>query len=145
MPRPRVSFPALSDGVALLALYDATDGDSWQNNDGWLYTAEIGQWHGVATAAADRVIELDLSDNGLSGELPPELASHVDLTKLYLDNNQLPGILPTGLGSLIALTELYLYWNQLSGTLPTVPDNPGNRPAQVVEQLQLARRRADGR
>ena len=69
-PRPRIPFPPESDGAALTALFDATDGESWQNSDGWLYTEDLGQWHGVTTDAAGRVTELNLRDNRLSGELP---------------------------------------------------------------------------
>ena len=74
-PRPRIPFPPLSDGAALTALFDATGGESWQNSDGWLYTEDLGQWHGVTTDAAGRVTELNLRDNRLSGELPEELGT----------------------------------------------------------------------
>ena len=73
-PRPRIPFPPESDGAALTALFDATDGERWENNDGWLYTEDIGQWHRVTTNAAGRVTGLVLGNNGLSGELPENWA-----------------------------------------------------------------------
>ncbi len=141
-PRPRIPFPPESDGAALTALFDAANGDSWQDSDGWLYLEDLGQWHGVTTDAAGRVTGLDLRGNGLSGELPEELGSLVGLTeldlrdnrlggalpaqladltgleRLYLSNNGFTGALPAGLVALTALTDLYLHDNQFSGELP---------------------------
>ena len=98
-PRPRIPFPPLSDGAALTALFDATDGESWQNSDGWLYTEDLGQWHGVTTDAAGRVTELNLRDNRLSGPIPPELGNLTNLTELNLQgqNHQLSGCIPGSL------------------------------------------------
>ena len=117
-PRPRIPFPPLSDGTALTALFDATDGESWQNNDGWLYTEDLGQWHGVTTDAAGRVTELNLRDNRLSGELPEELGSLSGLTELDLRDNQLGGVLPPELAGLTGLEELYLSSNRFTGAPP---------------------------
>ena len=120
-PRPRIPFPPESDGAALTALFDATGGESWQNNDGWLYTEDLGQGHGVttdATDAAGRVTELDLRDNQLSGALPPELGSLTNLEELYLSNNRLTGVLPAGLASLSGLTDLWFHRNQFGAEFP---------------------------
>ena len=117
-PRPRIPFPPLSDGAALTTLFDATDGESWQNSDGWLYTEDLGQWHGVTTDAAGRVTELDLQQNQLSGKPPPQLGSLANLEHLGLWGNQLSGSIPTELGNLVKLESLALYNNQLSGELP---------------------------
>ena len=117
-PRPRIPFPPESDGAALTALFDATDGESWQNSDGWLYTEDLGQWHGVTTDAGGRVTELDLRDNRLSGELPEELGILTSLTELNLRDNQLSGALPPELAGLTSLEELYLSNNGLTGVLP---------------------------
>ncbi len=95
----RIPFPPLSDGAALTALFDATGGESWQNSDGWLYTEDLGQWHGVTTDAAGRVTELNLRDNRLSGPIPPELGNLTNLTELNLQgqNHQLSGCIPGSL------------------------------------------------
>ena len=108
----------MSDGAALVALFDATGGEGWNNSDGWLYEVALGQWHGVTTDASGRVTGLDLSGNGLSGELPEELEYLTELTELNLSNNELDESLPAGLGSLANLEELYLNNNQFSGPLP---------------------------
>ena len=67
------------DRAALAALYKATDGPNWVNDDNWLTDAPFGQWHGVQTDGEGRVTRLDLQENGLVGEIPPELG---DLSRL---------------------------------------------------------------
>ena len=39
------------DRDVLVALYLATDGDNWANNDNWLSDAPISTWYGVTTDA----------------------------------------------------------------------------------------------
>ena len=56
--------------------------------------------HGVTTDDNGRVIELDLWNNQLSGEIPPELGNLANLTRLSLSTNQLSGEIPPELGSL---------------------------------------------
>ena len=119
----------LSDGAALVALYDATAGDNWNTRDRWLSTDPIGQWQGVTTDAAGRVNTLDLSCTGLSGELPEELEY---LTELNLSDNGLSGTLPTTLGSLTALTDLWLHDNQFGSELPAALGNLSNLESVTI-------------
>ena len=106
-----------TDREALVALYNATDGENWNQSDNWLSDAPLGEWKGVLTDDR-RVVVLYLGDNGLTGEIPPELGSLSNLTALYLDTNALSGEIPPELGSLSNLTELSLYHNALSGAIP---------------------------
>ena len=106
-----------TDREALVALYNATDGENWNQSDNWLSDAPLGEWKGVLTDDR-RVVVLYLGDNGLSGEIPPELGSLSNLTALYLDTNALSGEIPPELGSLSNLTDLSLYHNALSGAIP---------------------------
>ena len=46
------------DREALVALYNATDGPNWANNDNWLSDRSLGEWHGVRTDANGRVMRL---------------------------------------------------------------------------------------
>ena len=99
-----------SDREALVALYEATGGAGWTDDTNWLSGAPLGDWHGVATDADGRVIRLSLSNNGLSGSLPPELGDLSSLGGLYLyGNNDLAGRLPTELQGLANLTSLYTF------------------------------------
>ena len=107
-----------NDRDALVALYNATDGDNWTNNTNWLGDKALHEWHGVATDEDGRVLELHLHESQLSGEIPSELGSLSNLTVLGLGGNQLSGSIPSELGSLSNLTVLQLSGNQLSGEIP---------------------------
>ena len=57
---------------------------------------------------------LDLSDNGLSGQLPPSLANATGLRVLRAARNRLSGALPSSFDGLHHLTELVLDGNAFS-------------------------------
>ena len=107
-----------SDRKALEALYDATGGATWTHNTNWKTAAPLGQWGGVTTAAGGRVTGLDLSENALSGSLPPELGSLSSLAELNLGGNALTGPVPAWLAGLSDLEVLSLWDNELSGRIP---------------------------
>ena len=113
-----IGLPFCTDTDALVALYQATEGAYWQKNLNWLSDAPIGTWYGVTTDDNGRVIELDLSENGLSGTIPPELGSLTKLQWLDLYSNQLSGFIPSELGKLTNLELLSLGDNRLSGGIP---------------------------
>ena len=109
------------DRTALSALYRATDGPNWTNNEGWLTDAPLGEWHGVTTDASGRVTHLSFgywTSNGLVGRLPPELGNLSSLRELILANDRLAGPIPSELGNLSSLRELFLHNNQLAGPIP---------------------------
>ena len=113
-----VSVPASGDRDALVEFYHATGGSNWRNTDNWLSNSPLGQWYGVTTDSSDRVIELELSFNGLIGQLPAQLGNLSSLTRLDLSGNQLSGEIPAELGNLSHLEDLNLWSNQLSGDIP---------------------------
>ena len=122
-PVPATAPPAASGSVetdreALVALYNATDGENWSLNEKWLSDAPLGEWKGVFTLDDGRVTELRLSGNALSGEIPAEMGSLSNLIALLLNNNDLSGEIPPELGSLSNLEYLDLYSNALSGEIP---------------------------
>ena len=118
--------PAAADGFAttggdrdvLVALYEATGGSNWTKNDNWLTDAPLDAWHGVQTDASGRVQALELNENGLTGEIPPELGNLTDLWWLNLSNSGLTGEIPAELGNLANLYSLSLYDNDLTGEIP---------------------------
>ena len=105
---PGDSGTGTDDRATLMALYNATDGPNWSNSDNWLTDAPLGQWHGVTVDENGDVIELRLSENQLSGPIPPELGNLTNLQSLYLRDNQLSGSIPTELGNLTNLQWLIL-------------------------------------
>ena len=111
LPSPAVASSGASDRAALEALYNATGGASWLNNASWLSDAPLGEWHGVTTDDGGRVVELDLSKNRLSGQIPAELGSLSNLEDLNLGGNQLEGAIPPELANLLNLRVLEL-WGQ---------------------------------
>ena len=109
-----------------MALYNATDGPKWVNNDNWLTNAPLGDWYGVDTDASGRVVRLDLSGeweswvpHGLSGSIPSVLGNLSNLTLLDLSLNELTGPIPPELGSLAPLEWLDLSNNYLTGRIPS--------------------------
>ena len=110
------------DRMALEALYRATNGPNWWNNNLWMGDAPMGDWHGVETENGN-VTEIDLGHNRLSGPIPPELGNLADLRVLNLGLNGLTGPIPPELGNLANLTVLDLgqfplRGGQLSGPIP---------------------------
>ena len=110
--------PPPAEREALVALFNAADGPGWANNQNWLNDAPVGTWHGVATDDTGLVSGLDLRDNQLSGELPPELGNLTSLKGLDLRDNQLSGEIPSELGNLTSLDGLNLGENRLTGEIP---------------------------
>ncbi|XP_062079881.1 receptor-like protein EIX2 [Humulus lupulus] len=62
---------------------------------------------------------IDLSSNKLSGQIPEELTSLVELVQLNLSRNHLYGPIPREIGKLSNLQALDFSNNNLSGTIPT--------------------------
>ena len=59
-----------------------------------------------------------MSNNALTGGIPPELGGIGGLRYLHLNNNRLDGDIPAALGNLVNLWQLHLRGNRLGGCLP---------------------------
>jgi len=105
------------DSLALVALYNSTDGDHWANNTNWLVT-EVKDWVGITVDTAGRVVQIDLYSKGLEGPLPSDIGDLSRLTVLILFGNKLNGSIPSEIGNLTELTELRLGGNELTGSIP---------------------------
>ena len=106
------------DRETLTALYQATNGDEWTNNDKWLSNAPLGDWYGITTNYAGEVTGIQLTRNNLRGPIPAELCQLLALERLELPWNELTGNIPPELG---LLTDLYFLWlasNELTGNIP---------------------------
>ena len=118
--------PPLSDRDVLEALYHATGGPSWTNNDQWLTNAPLAEWYGVRSSAQDEVWALQMRENNLEGEIPAELGDLASLQELNLTINNLRGEIPAELGYLASLQVLLLEANDLTGSIPPELGNLAN-------------------
>ncbi len=126
---------ANSDRDALVALYNATGGDNWTNNDDWLTEAPLNEWYGVTTDNSGRVTGLDLDGelvtlyglgNNLTGAIPVALGDLTSLKELSLSGNSLTRTIPGSLGNLSNLEILTISRNNLTGTIPSSLGNLNN-------------------
>ena len=148
-------FSACTDpqASALMSIYNVLNGDNWTANTNWGMGCPCeNPWFGVTCNSEGEVVELNLSENGLSGTLPrtddngelwgnlpflekvdfsgnsfsglipPEMGSLMDLRELNLSDNQFKGIFPEFLLDMDQLEILNLNRNELSGDLPTTID-----------------------
>lgn len=130
----------IQDSLALVALYDATNGDQWKNNSNWLFDP-VSTWYGI-TVQGDRVYLIHLYDNGLEGYIPDEIGQLTGLVELDLSlgnftggipnvfwdmpnlfeisfrESGLTGEIPSSLGSCPQFARLTVTGNQLTGTVP---------------------------
>ena len=114
-----------NDSLALVALYNATNGANWTNT--WNLNQPMETWYGVTLSESGCVFELSLIENELSGIIPPEIGNLIGINKLYLGKDYgLSGVIPPELGNLNSLTDLRLYKNSLSGSIPVELANLNN-------------------
>ena len=105
----------VSDSLALVALYNSTNGAGWTNS--WNLSNPVSSWYGV-TVLNNRVVELELDENNLSGTIPHEIGLLTNLTDLNLGWNLIVGTVPAEIGNLINLIYLSLHENNLQGSFP---------------------------
>jgi len=118
----------IDDWTALKALYESTNGDNWEEKDGWdLILAEtppqncdLSEMKGV-TLDEDyntRVEELFLVSNNLVGDLPYEIGNLAKIKSLAMPFNQISGSIPASIGELEKLRSLNFDFNLLTGNIP---------------------------
>ncbi|MEP7320211.1 MAG: hypothetical protein ABI921_15750, partial [Panacibacter sp.] len=58
----------VQDSLALVDLYNSTDGPHWYNHTNWLTSAPVSQWSGIYVYDG-RVVQINLSYNRLNGNI----------------------------------------------------------------------------
>ena len=97
-PAPKPAHaPEIRD--ALVALYNATNGSGWKNNENWLSEAPLDQWYGVFTDCDGTLTHLSLTDNQITGPIPSWLGNLSNLRHLELAGNQITEPIPSWLGN----------------------------------------------
>ena len=114
------------DSLALVALYNATNGANWTNI--WNLTQPIDTWYGIKLNQNGCVDEIRLcvdcstdepSGNNLFGNLPGALGNLEDAQIIVIEHNVgLTGAIPTTIGNLKKTTFFSLSSNNLSGRIP---------------------------
>jgi len=82
---------------------------------------------------------LVLRSNKLSGSIPKEIGSLINLKEISLYSNQLTGQLPLEIGNLKNLVLLHLRYNQFSGSIPSEIENLTN-----LKELHLSNNKFSG-
>ena len=120
-----------ADSLALVAIYNASDGGNWAKNQ-WELDKAIDTWPAV-TVTDGRVTALKLSTTGVITKewtLPEEVADLTELTELRINSNKLTGDIPDAVYGLTKLEKLYLQNNDLTGSL-------SGKIAQLTELTEL--------
>src|SRR5436853_4138149 len=124
-----------TDSLALVDLYNSTNGPAWHHHDNWL-TGPVSSWYGI-TVNASRVTEILLKFNNMNGSIPSSIGNLTNLELLGLYVNQLSGHIPSSIGNLVNLEFLNLDDNQLSGNIPSSIGNLVNLITLVLGYNQL--------
>ncbi len=118
-----------SDSLALVSLYNATDGANWLN--AWHLDQPMSTWYGITLNSEGCVHCIDLDGrldcagyafnnigNNLTGHIPDSLGTLSQIKYISFGNNFLVGSIPSSLGQLQYLIELILRYNNLTGSIP---------------------------
>ncbi len=117
VPNPQANPGLVADCEVLLSARDILAGSGSLN---WAVNLDVRDWDGITISESrNRVTGLGLTNNQLTGRIPPELSELPYLTELRLSGNQLTGGIPEELGWLPYLIELQLNGNQLTGEIPS--------------------------
>jgi hypothetical protein len=109
---------------ALEALYVATDGSQWSNNNGWAIgtnsnpCSAMTPWAGIS-CSSNQVIAVLLILFNLQGHLPTQLGLLTDVSYFDFTSNLMSGTVPTEVGNLNAFSFDARNAMFLSGTIPT--------------------------
>lgn len=116
---PKNNYAAVNeaDSLALVDLYNSTNGANWSNKTNWL-TGPVNTWYGIFVYY-DRVQRISLGYNNLCGTLPSSLGNLTSLTQLTLDYNNISGSIPSSLGNLYIASSMSFMNNHLSGDIPS--------------------------
>jgi hypothetical protein len=109
---------------ALIAFYNATDGQNWVNADNWNTAAPVSTWAGVTTTG-NKVTSLARQSFNPNGQLPDDIGNLLNLEALYLGlgDLNLTGPIPETIGN---LNGLKVFWIQGTGMSGEIPESFGN-------------------
>ena len=99
------------------SLLDSKDTLRGTGSLNWSASTAVTGWDGV-TVTDNRIAELELDNENLTGTIPPAIGNLPALTHLDLSGNSLTGSIPRELVNLDSLQVLRLSGNSLTGCIP---------------------------
>ena len=130
----------VADSLALVSIYQGTNGATWTNSSGWL-TGNLDSWNGV-TVLDKRVVSIDLPNNNLTDNFPDVTSGLDSLSSMNLSSNALDtigdlSVLPS-LGNLNVSNNLLEFGTleNLVGYMPGATYTPQKEMLQRVRVVQ---------
>ncbi|MEO6549155.1 MAG: hypothetical protein ABIN94_14215 [Ferruginibacter sp.] len=131
----------INDSLALVDLYDSTNGTNWSSGNNWKTLAPVRTWSGVTVTNnrvtamqmygnntlgivpssfknLDSMLSIDFIDNGFRGNLLTYIANFKLLNHVHIGEQYLSGPFPDALGYLQTLTYIYIYGPGFNGPIP---------------------------
>ena len=109
-----------TDSLALIAVYNALNGNTWQEHLQWDFTQSMDTWQGVRFNESGCVDKLDLIERSNVGStIAPEIGDLSEITGLNLSKNNINGGIPSEIGNLTNLEILNLDYNNITGMTST--------------------------
>ncbi len=125
------------DSLALVRLYQSTNGPSWVNK--WNLSDPVSKWYGVSLDLDGCVDTIALGGNGLAGVLPQQIGNFAHLRLLRLPTNFITGTIPEETARLTELQELNLSQNKnLSGSIPASLGNLSQLKALYLNECNFS-------
>lgn len=109
------------DYNALMALYESTNGDEWNDNTGWGQDCEPCGWYGVECNEEDRVSIINLNSNNLTGELSNLIFPFIENFSCF--DNAIGGEIPN-LNNVPNLRSFFGNMNSFTGEIPSLENVP---------------------
>lgn len=108
----------VQDSLALVDLYNSTNGTGWKIKTNWLSKQPVNTWYGL-NVVGGRVNVLTLQNNALRGSLPVSFGDLTQLIIIHFEQDSIMGSLPSSIGKLVNLQTLAFSGNKLSGSIPS--------------------------
>ncbi|CUG89857.1 GP46-like surface antigen, putative [Bodo saltans] len=114
----------VSSMPALMEFYNATNGLTWAQSNGWGSADCNVSWFGVTCTlnefdGSSRITEVNLTSNNLGGSLTESLVNLTRLQSLLLGSNHISGTLPAKWRMFDFLYQLDVSSNNLYGSIPS--------------------------
>ena len=106
---------------ALIAIYNALDGDNWINNENWCSDKPVGEWYGVKTYNEHGFVSHLFFDgpNNYNGTLPDDVGVFEHLEYIRITDEGVNGELPENIFRSSKLREVSINSSNCSVSIPS--------------------------